>query len=768
MSLRSLSISVALSLFGSLAFHPRLTTAAAVELKLNVTAVTPGLIASDWTSVYYSESRPLLITNDGGTATGGVHVWDIDGGSSPLERVKSLNPGRTKLSAVVYDVGGRDVLVSIPQTTSMLSVYELPDVEKIQDAGFFALGDWTALCSWKSGSGNSYLFLFGKRHGVQFLVREKGDSIEIVEIQAFDVPMEFAGCAVSQTHGKLFLTPDDAEEIYHFDLAESTAKPEFSVLGKAEDTVTGVAAYAPKDSTANDYLFVALEDVIAVYQYPFEQIGTIQLTGLEDIEIEALSIYQAPTSKYPNGIIAFAAEAEDFEGFAFSSLEGVLEGLGIEVNTAFHPGFPAGCRKHDPICDACSGHGFCIGGATNLAGCDCFAGSVGESCQAITCQNDCSGHGTCVGPNLCQCDAQWGGLHCSFLVVAAAYETEANGGEDADDPAIWISPVSPERSRIVATTKSEAGQGLTVYDLAGRVVQDFEAGRPNNVDMIYGFRAGNRTVDLAYAACRADNTLCIFEMTPEGILTDIPGGIQPSHVEDAVYGSCVYRSKKTGKQYLFVNEKSGRYRQLELTSTPNGTLETTLVREFVAGAGGQVEGCVADDDNGWLFLGEEPSGLWRYGAEPGPDADADDPPFRIDWVGDGTIWGDVEGVTLVQGKTPDRGFILVSSQGVNAFNVYRRAHPHERVMTFTVAASADGRIDAVTNADGVAAVPVHLGPAFPHGLVVVHDDANELPGGGTDEHASYKLIGLGEILGAEAFRELNLLDEIDPSWDPRA
>lgn len=256
----------------------------------------------------------------------------------------------------------------------------------------------------------------------------------------------------------------------------------------------------------------------------------------------------------------------------------------------------------------------------------------------------------------------------------------------------------------------------------------------------------------------------IFEMTLEGLLTDIPGGIQPSHAEDEVYGSCVYRSKKTGKQYLFVNEKSARYMQFELTSTSDGTLETRLVREFVGGSGGQVEGCVTDEDNGWLFLGEEPSALWRYGAEP----DSQEPPFRVAWVQDGTIWGDVEGVTLVQGKTPDQGFILVSSQGVNAFNVYRRAHPHDYVMTFTVTASPDGLIDAVTNTDGIAAVPVNLGPEFPHGLVVVHDDANELPGGGTDESASYKLIGLGEILGAEAYKELNLLDEIDPNWNPRS
>lgn len=286
-------------------------------------------------------------------------------------------------------------------------------------------------------------------------------------------------------------------------MTESTATPEFSVLGQADDDVTGVSVYA-SSSSSNDYIFVALENTIAVYEYPFEHLGTIELTGLEDIEVEALSMYQASTSEYPSGLVAFAAEADDFEGFGFSSLEVVLGELGIAANTDFHPGFPSGCRKHDPISQSCSYKGFLTANSTE---CDCFAGSVGDTCEEITCEDDCSGHGTCVGPNLCRCEAQWGGLHCSFLLVEPDYETEANGGEDGDDPAIWISPVSPEKSLIVTTTKSEAGAGLSVYDLEGKLVQDFPASQPNNVDMIYDFQAGNRTIDLAFAACRGDNTL---------------------------------------------------------------------------------------------------------------------------------------------------------------------------------------------------------------------------------------------------------------------
>lgn len=313
--------------------------------------------------------------------------------------------------------------------------------------------------------------------------------------------MEFAGCAVSAVNSQLFLTPDDGDELYAFNLTESTKAPELSVLGKAADKLTGVAVYTAKGNE-KDYIFAALESVVAVYEYPWTLVGTLEMAGLEKIEIEGLSMYQAATSKYPAGALAYGAEAKDFNGFALSSLEGVLGELGIEANPEYDPRSQIGCRKHNPIDDKCSKLGF----ASSEGTCDCFAGATGDKCDEITCEDNCSGHGTCAGPNQCECIAGWGGLHCSFLLVEPKYETTANG-VDGDDPAIWISPLSRDQSRIVTTTKSETGAGLGVFDLTGKLLQIQPAAQPNNVDIIYGFQLGNRTIDLAYAACRADNTL---------------------------------------------------------------------------------------------------------------------------------------------------------------------------------------------------------------------------------------------------------------------
>jgi 3-phytase len=249
-------------------------------------------------------------------------------------------------------------------------------------------------------------------------------------------------------------------------------------------------------------------------------------------------------------------------------------------------------------------------------------------------------------------------------------------------------------------------------------------------------------------------------MSRNGTLAPIPGGIQPTKEGYDVYGSCAYRSHTTGKQYLFVNAKTAEYLQYELSWNNNSqALQTTLVRNFTGGSGGQVEGCVSDEANGWIIVGEEPRALWRYGAEPDDDVTEG---FLIAEVGDGHTYADVEGVTLVEGVTANDGFILVSQQGVSAYNVYRRAAPHEYVETFTIYQNTEKGVDAVTNTDSLAAVGTFLGPAFPYGLIVVHDDVNQLPGSGTSDEASFKLVSLGDIFTDD------LLAELNREWDPRA
>ncbi|KAJ3044404.1 hypothetical protein HDV00_002296 [Rhizophlyctis rosea] len=337
----------------------------------------------------------------------------------------------------------------------------------------------------------------------------------------------------------------------------------------------------------------------------------------------------------------------------------------------------------------------------------------------------------------------------------------APAGTDGDDPAIWIHPKDKAQSVIITTSKEEGvDDGLFVFDLYGRKLQYVPGGKPDNVDVIYGF--GKQKIDLTVAACRTDNTICLHKINSDtGLLEEMAGGRQPTKDGFVVYGSCEYKSPKTGKQYSNLHKLQNlRILQYELHQSPSGQLTTTLVRSFFAGKGGQVEGCVVDNDNSYLYLGEEDYGLWRYPAEPTSYIK----PYLIDSVNPtagGKLVPDVEGVSLFYGKKKDEGYLIVSVQGVSAYNVYERKHPHKYVFTFEIKGRKDGSIDEVTETDGLAVVSSAL-PGYPGGLLVVHDDHKTFKNATEAEHTTFKMVSWADVVKASG-KKL----KVNPGWDPR-
>src|SRR5262249_44232403 len=85
-----------------------------------------------------------------------------------------------------------------------------------------------------------------------------------------------------------------------------------------------------------------------------------------------------------------------------------------------------------------------------------------------------------------------GGAADSLESVFATVETDPvpQGGDAADDPAIWINPNDPAKSTIIGTDKMG---GLAVYDLSGKQIQYLPDGRMDNVDLRDGFKLGGQT-----------------------------------------------------------------------------------------------------------------------------------------------------------------------------------------------------------------------------------------------------------------------------------
>ena len=337
--------------------------AAAPQVELPVAARTDE-VESDWTAIVYSSSsagNPVLVGNDGGASSGGFRTFELDGQSSPIPESKHETPGRTKLVTTLYDVGGKDLLVTIAQTDSLFRLYDASTVEEVGPPLRETLGDWSALCAWKSqSSGEQYLYLFGKHQAIQFLLREREGALDITEIQTFKTPVEASSCAVSLSAQSVFFSGDDDPAVYVFKASESTVGPNITHLGDVDDDITGLATYIGNGS---DYLAVAQKDVVSIYDVSLKALGSLKLTGDEDIEAKGLSFYQAPISNYSAGVLAYAIESEAGKGFAVSSLATAFQTLGLNVNTAYDPRKLPPHKPVPTVCSECNDNGFCGSGS---------------------------------------------------------------------------------------------------------------------------------------------------------------------------------------------------------------------------------------------------------------------------------------------------------------------------------------------------------------------------------------------------------------------
>src|SRR2546426_11682526 len=131
------------------------------------------------------------------------------------------------------------------------------------------------------------------------------------------------------------------------------------------------------------------------------------------------------------------------------------------------------------------------------------------------------------------------------------------------------------------------------------------------------------------------------------------------------YGSCAYRSAKSGKFYLIVTNKKGQVEQYLLEDAGNGKIKASEVRAFSLGS--QTEGCVADDELGYLYIAVERVGIWKVGAEP----DAGDQRTLVAKVGEHGLTAGVEGLTIYY-ASGGKGYLIASSQGNSTFKMYTR------------------------------------------------------------------------------------------------
>lgn len=294
------------------------------------------------------------------------------------------------------------------------------------------------------------------------------------------------------------------------------------------------------------------------------------------------------------------------------------------------------------------------------------------------------------------------------VAVPAVAETApvASADDAADDPAIWRNRRDPTLSLVVATDKQA---GIHVYDLAGKRLSYTPAPRLNNVDLR---EVGGRI--LVAASDRADEGqahVSLFELDPATArlraLHRAPIGAGEA------YGMCLWRRARDAALFGFVVLKDGRIDQVSIDASATGTPAVRTVRSMKLGS--QSEGCVVDDRTGQLYVAEEDVGLWRFDADPA----APTTPTAIARVDGRTLVADAEGLALAPAGRRG-GYLVVSSQGDNAYTLYRLPDV-SYAGRFQI---TGGAIDGTSETDGIDVMLGDFGPAFPGGLMVAQDGDN--------------------------------------------
>jgi 3-phytase len=313
--------------------------------------------------------------------------------------------------------------------------------------------------------------------------------------------------------------------------------------------------------------------------------------------------------------------------------------------------------------------------------------------------------------------------------VQARGETEAVGtanADAADDPAIWRNAADPAASLIVGTDKKA---GLYVYGLDGKVRDFLDAGRVNNVDLKDGVTINGAPGVLVVASDRndlANSKLALFRLdTATGKLAAL--GTVAGGAGEA-YGICMYRD--AGGVYAFIVLKDGTINQL-LLDTAGATPAGRIVRTMKLGT--QSEGCAADDRTGRLYVAEEDVGLWRFDAA----ASGSTTPVKIATADGKNIVADAEGVAIAAIGARD-GYVLVSSQGDNAYAAYRLSDD-SYVGRFRV---APGVVGSTEETDGIEVMTGDFGPGYPGGLFIAQDGRND------GKAQNFKLVAWADIAKA--------------------
>ncbi|MDP4905076.1 MAG: phytase [Algoriphagus sp.] len=293
---------------------------------------------------------------------------------------------------------------------------------------------------------------------------------------------------------------------------------------------------------------------------------------------------------------------------------------------------------------------------------------------------------------------------------------------DTDDPAIWMHPSDPSKSLVIGTDKDSLG-ALYVFNLEGKVIDSLVRKgiqRPNNVDVGYGLALADGLTDFAVTGERLTSRLRFFSLPDMQELNlggfEIFQGEEGSEYRDLM-GVALYKSPKTGKQYVIAGRKNGPKDgtylwQYEITAAADD-IQLELVRKFGQYSGKkEIEAIAVDAALGYIYYSDEGVGVRKYAAE--PDMGNEELAlFATEGFAD-----DHEGISIYE-VDDSSGYLLVSDQQANLFHVFPREgspeNPHAHPLITKILLSTN-------QSDGSEVSSRSFGPKFPRGIFIAMSD----------------------------------------------
>lgn len=317
-----------------------------------------------------------------------------------------------------------------------------------------------------------------------------------------------------------------------------------------------------------------------------------------------------------------------------------------------------------------------------------------------------------------------------FATVAAVAESLPSADDDANDVALWVHPEDPARSLLLLASGTA---GLETYDLQGKRLGAYPGVELDHIDVAYGFALQGRERSLLVGYDRSSGGLLTFTLDAGSGRVAPAGATLSTHTE--ITGLCLYRSPISGTQYAFASSDEGLLQQWQLFDE-GGKVTGALVRSIPVGVGSTY--CAADEPARQVYVAEESVGVWRFDAEPETEAVRS----GVTYVRPlGPLEEEVKGLAIYKTSLRD-GYLIVSDVAAQRFNV----HSLQDASLLGSFALAGKSIDAVDDAEGLAASSLALSPALPGGLLAVVDTKND--GGANIKIASWSAIA--QALGLSA------------------